>query len=126
MFMGTSREHARLADENLNGAKQEYRSKRYSNVALLAIRSLEQIVEACAAMENLHFHQHPRTAHHNRRRWLRSHHADLAKAWDRLWSIYGALGYGGVNGKRAEQALKILDKVFRELRIGEKVELGRR
>jgi hypothetical protein len=122
--MGTSREHARLAKENLNGAKEEYRSDRYSNVGLLALRSLEQMVEACAAVENLHFHQHPRTAHRNRRSWLRSHHAGLVKAWDQLWSIYGALGYGGVNGKRAEQALKVLDEVFRELRIGEKAGLG--
>jgi len=124
--MGTSREHARLAEENLNGANEEYRSERYSNVALLALRSLEQMVEACAAVENLHFHQHPRTAHLNRRRWLRSHYADLTKAWDQLWSIYGALEYGGVNGKRAEQALKILDEAFRELKIREKADLGKR
>jgi len=123
--MATAREHTRLAEENLNGAREEYRSGRYSNVGLLTLRSLEQMVEASAAKENLHFHQHPRTAHQNRRRWLRSHHPDLTKAWDRLWSIYGALGYGGINGKRAEQALKILESVFQELKIREKIELGK-
>ncbi len=115
----------RLAEENLNGAREEYRSGRYSNVGLLTLRSLEQMVEACAAKENLHFHQHPRTAHQNRRRWLFSHQPDLTKAWDQLWSIYGALGYGGVNGERAEQALKILDRVLQELKIREKIELGK-
>jgi len=123
--MATIREHIRLAEENLNGAREEYRSSRYSNVGLLALRSLEQMVEACAARENLHFHQHPRTAHQNRRRWLRSRHPDLTKAWDQLWSIYGALGYGGVNGERAEQALKILDRFLQELKIREKIELGK-
>jgi len=122
--MATVREHARLAEENLDGAREEYRSSRHSNVGLLALRSLEQMVEACVAEENLHFHQHPRTAHYHRRRWLRSHHPELVKAWDQLWSIYGALGYGGVNGKRAEQALKILESVFRELKMKEKVQLG--
>jgi len=57
--MATVKEHIRLAEENLNGARGEYQSKRYSNVGLLALRSLEQMIEACAAKENLHFHLHP-------------------------------------------------------------------
>jgi len=65
--MGSVREHARLVEENLGGAREEYRSSRYSNVGLLALRSLEQMVEACVATENLHFHQHPRTAHYDGR-----------------------------------------------------------
>jgi len=114
--MGKSEEHAKLAEENLSGAKDEFEKGRYANVGLLALRALEQIIEACVAREAVHFHEHPRTAHRNRRTWLQAHHPDLTKGWDILWSIYGALGYGGVDGGRAKEALRVLDRVIKELR----------
>lgn len=121
--MGSSRDHAKLAIENLEGTRSECAKGRYSNVGLLAVKTLEQVVEACVAKENLHFHEHPRTAHRNRRDWLRSRHPDLVGDWDALWSIYGTLGYGGVNGDRAREALQILDEVWDELTRREKIEL---
>jgi|Deesub1362A_J573_1020465.scaffolds.fasta_scaffold00210_25 hypothetical protein len=121
--MGDTDTHVRIALENLNGAVEEAKNKRFSNVGLLAVRSLEQMIEACAFKDGLHFHEHPRTAHRNRRIWLKTNHPDLLDAWDELWGIYGALGYGGINGERAEQALRILRKCLTELGRREKVAL---
>jgi len=119
--MADTSSHASLVLENLNGARGELRNKRYSNVGLLSLRALEQMIEACAAKAGLHFHEHPRTAHRNRRNWLMTHHPDLVNMWDELWSIYGALGYGGVNGERAQQALNVLSKCLTELSRREKI-----
>jgi len=118
MKMGTAKYHLRLAKENFEGAVSEFSAKRYSNVGLLAIKALEQLIEACAAKEQLHFHETPKTAHANRRKWLELHYPNLIKYWEQLWSIYGILGYGGIDGERAEKAIKILKRVFKE--IGEK------
>jgi len=119
--MGNPLSHAGLATENLKGAEGELQNRRYSNVALLSLRALEQMIEACAAKEGLHFHEHPRIAHRNRRNWLMAHHPDLLNMWDEIWGIYGVLGYGGVNGERARQALNILKKCLSELSRREKI-----
>jgi len=119
--MGDKTHHANIAEENLKGAQEELKSRRFSNVGLLSLRALEQMVEACAASEDLHFHEHPRTAHKNRRNWLKMRHPDLLEMWDQLWGIYGALGYGGLNGERAEQALAVLRKCLSELIRREKI-----
>lgn len=121
--MGSSKNHGQLAKENIEGVHSEYSRRRYSNVGLLAVKALEQMVEACVAKENLHFHENPRTAHRNRREWLESRHPDLVHDWDSLWSIYGTLGYGGVNGDRAREALQILEHVSNELMRREEIEL---
>jgi len=107
--------------ENLKGAQQELKHRRVSNVGLLSLRALEQMIEACAAKEGLHFHDYPRMAHRNRRNWLKENHPDLLGSWDELWGIYGALGYGGLDGERAEQALDILKKCLAELSKREKI-----
>lgn len=119
--MGNDIHHAKLAEENLAGAAEELEKKRYSNVGFLSLRALEQMTEACASKEGLHFHEHPRTAHRNRRNWLKTHHPDLVHFWDQLWGIYGALGYGGLNGDRAYQALALLKKCLAELSRREKI-----
>jgi len=119
--MGNPLSHASLGTENLKGAEGELQNRRYSNVGLLSLRALEQMIEACAAKEGLHFHEHPRTAHRNRRNWLMAHHPDLLNMWDEIWGIYGVLGYGGVNGERAQQALTVLKKCLGELLRREKI-----
>ncbi|MEM2928318.1 MAG: hypothetical protein QXP60_05085 [Nitrososphaerota archaeon] len=122
--MGNTNFHAKIAEENLNGAIEEFNKKRFSNVGILSLRALEQAIEACAAKEGLHFHELPRTAHKNRRNWLKSHHPDLLELWDQLWGIYGALGYGGANGERAQEALAILKKCLSELSRREKIAIS--
>lgn len=122
--MGDAKHHASIAEENLKGAQEELKNQRFANVGLLALRALEQMVEACAVKEGLHFHEHPRTAHKNRRNWLKTHHPDLLDMWEQLWGIYGALGYGGLNGERAEKALGILKRCLSELSRREKIEIS--
>jgi hypothetical protein len=119
--MDDAARHINITEENLQGAIDEMKNKRFANVGLLSLRALEQMVEACASKEGLHFHEHPRTAHRNRRNWLKNHHPDLLEAWDQLWGLYGALGYGGLNGERAEQALTILKECLTELSRREKI-----
>ena len=119
--MSDTTRHVNITEENLKGALDELKNKRFSNVGLLSLRALEQMIEACASKEGLHFHEHPRTAHKNRRNWLKTHHPDLLDIWDQLWGIYGALGYGGLNGERAKQALVILKECLTELSRREKI-----
>ena len=123
--VGDSSYHGKISQENLEGAREEFSNGRYTNVALLSLRALEQTVEACAAKEDLHFHERPRTAHRNRRNWLRVHHPDLIGEWDRLWGFYGALGYGGTDGDRAAEALALLEQCVDELTTRERLESGR-
>jgi hypothetical protein len=119
--VGDSNYHAKISQENMEGAIEELEKKRFTNVAILTLRALEQMVEACAAKQGLNFHEHPRTAHINRRSWLRTHHPDLLEIWDELWGIYGALGYGGLNGERAEEAVTGLKKALMELGRRERI-----
>jgi len=122
--MSDATHHVSITEENLKGALAELKNRRFSNVGLLSLRALEQMIEACAVKEGLHFHEHPKTAHKNRRNWLKLHHPDLLDIWDQLWGIYGALGYGGLNGERAEQAIDILRKCLTELSRREKIAIA--
>ena len=119
--MGDTIHHGKIAEENFRGAIEELKNCRFSNVGILSLRALEQMIEACASKEGLHFHEHPRTAHKNRRSWLKTRHPDLLELWDQLWGIYGALGYGGLNGERARQATAILTECLTELSRREKI-----
>jgi len=111
-----------VAVQNYEGARDELTRQRFSNVALLAMRSLEQMVEACAAKRGLHFHDKPRTAHKERRSWLFRNHSDLVRSWDSLWEIYGALGYSGLDGERAKKTVETLGRVLVELARREKID----
>jgi hypothetical protein len=119
--MDDTARHLNITEENLKGALDELKNRRFANVGLLSLRAMEQMIEACASKEGLHFHEHPRTAHRNRRNWLKNRHPDLLEAWDQLWGIYGALGYGGLDGERAKQALVILKECLTELSRREKI-----
>jgi len=105
----------------MQGATEELRNRRFTNVGLLSLRAFEQMIEACAAKESLHFHEAPKTAHMNRRRWLETHHPDLLETWDELWGIYAALGYGGMDGDRAEEVATVLRSALTELSSREKI-----
>jgi hypothetical protein len=113
--MGDSDHHLKMAREKYVGANQEFTSGRHSNVADLALKAVEQAIEAKAAMDGLHFHARPRNAHAERREWLKSKHPDLAKHFDILWSAYGDLGYDGLNGRKAKEAIDAMKAIFHGL-----------
>ncbi len=62
-IMGEPDHHARIAREKRRGALDELGKKRFTNVADLALKAVEQAVEAAAAIDDLHFHFRPRSAH---------------------------------------------------------------
>ena len=119
--MGNEEHHAKLAGEKREGAKEELVRRRYTNVGDLSLKAVEQAIEACASREGLHFHTHPRTAHAKRSEWMKEKFPELAKSFDALWGIYADLGYDGLDGERAERAVKemgrILDVLQRKTRI---------
>lgn len=113
--MGDTKHHLKIAREKRIGASQEFKSGRHSNVADLALKAVEQAIEAEAARDGMHFHLRPRTAHSERRDWLKSKYPTLSIHFEALWSAYGDLGYDGLNGKRAKEAIEAMEAIFRGL-----------
>lgn len=115
--------HLRAAQEKRLAALGEYEKKRNSVVGDLAIKAVEQAIEVLAASEGKHFHITPRSAHSNRIRWIKEKFPSLSKDLDELWGAYGALGYEGLNGERAEKAISTMERVFDEIERAAKVRL---
>jgi hypothetical protein len=63
----------------------------------LAIKTVEQAIEASATLDGKHFHSQPRSAHGNRMQWIKEKYSSVSKDVDELWGAYGALGYEGVD-----------------------------
>ena len=119
--MGDYTHHSLLAREKRAGTIHEFSSRRYTNVGDLALKAVEQAIEACASRDNLHFHTESRSAHANRSDWLKRNFPELAESLDMLWGAYMDLGYDGLNGERAKKAVeameRILDVLQRKTRI---------
>jgi hypothetical protein len=107
--------HIKAAREKRQAALEEYEKKRYIVVGDLAIKTVEQAIEAAAAKEGEHFHTQPRSAHSNRIRWIKKKLPTLSKDIDELWGAYGALGYEGINGERAKRAIAAMERVLNEI-----------
>lgn len=110
--MGDEEHHVKLAKEKRKGAEDELAKGRHTNVGDLALKAVEHAVEACASRDGLHFHTHPRSAHAERSRWLKKNFPELAKSFDEMWGIYMDLGYDGLNGERAEKAIKEMGRIL--------------
>jgi hypothetical protein len=106
--MGSLEHHLRLSREKRDAALEEYEKKRYTVVGDLAIKAVEQAIEALASLEGLHFHTDPRSAHANRMTWVKRSFPELSGYVDMLWGAYGTLGYEGVDGERAKKALEAM------------------
>ncbi len=119
--MGDSEHHSRIAREKRRGALDEYEKKRYTNVADLALKAVEQAVEAAAAQEGLHFHIKPRSAHADRVRWAKKRFPQLSGDFDLLWGAYGDLGYDGLNGRRAKEAVEAMERIMHEIEAKSKL-----
>ena len=106
--------HVKAAREKRLAALDEFDKKRYMVVGDLAIKAVEQAIEALSALEGLHFHLHPRSAQTNRLRWVKEKFPSLSKDVDELWGAYGALGYEGINGERARKVIEAMERVLGE------------
>jgi hypothetical protein len=107
--------HVKAAREKRAAALDEFDKKRYMVVGDLAIKTVEQAIEALAALENKHFHLLPRSAHSGRIRWVKDKFPSLSKDVDELWGAYGVLGYEGIDGERARKAVEAMERVLDEL-----------
>jgi len=113
--------HVKAVREKRLAALEEFDKKRYMVVGDLAIKTVEQAIEALAALEGKHFHLHPRSAHSKRLRWIKERFPSLSKDVDELWGAYGALGYEGIDGERARRVIDVMERVLnafgRETRV---------
>ena len=113
--MGNDAHHTRLAREKRDAALDENMSRRYTVVGDLALKAVEQAIEATASRENMHFHLAPRTAHAERIRWFKERFPVSSKDVDALWGAYGTLGYEGADGERAKRALEAMENILNEI-----------
>lgn len=113
--MDNSAFHIKLAKEKREGALREFSAGAYSNTADLALKAVEQAIEAAAAKRDIHFHVRPRTAHVERREWVSRNLPQVLEFLRILWDAYGRLGYGGVDGERARKAVKAMEDALNEI-----------
>jgi len=113
--------HVKAVREKRLASLEEFEKGRYMVVGDLTIKTVEQAIEALAALERKHFHLLPRSAHSSRLRWIKKKLPSLSKDVDELWGAYGALGYEGIDGDRAKKAVdameRVLDEIGRKARI---------
>ncbi|HIE22606.1 MAG TPA: hypothetical protein EYP68_00045 [Candidatus Korarchaeota archaeon] len=113
--MGDSAHHSSLAREKREAALDEYQKGRYTVVGDLALKAVEQAIEAAASREGLHFHLNPRTAHARRTTWAKRKFPSIAADLDLVWGAYGDLGYDGLNGRRAYEAIQAMERIMNEI-----------
>jgi len=107
--------HIGLAKEKRQGALREFSAGAYSNTADLALKAVEQAIEAIAAKRDVHFHVHLRTAHVERRKWVGENLPHVLDFLRVLWDAYGRLGYGGLDGDRAKKAVEAMEGALNEI-----------
>ncbi|MGB9717412.1 MAG: hypothetical protein ACPL4E_03080 [Thermoproteota archaeon] len=113
--MGDAEYHARIAREKREGAIDELGKGRFSNVADLALKAVEQAIEAAASRNGLHFHKNPRSAHAERAAWLKRNFPGIGATYDLLWGSYGLLGYDGIDGERAAKVVEAMEVIMNEV-----------
>jgi len=118
--MGDYDKHLSMAREKLRAVRSAFYEGHHTVVGDLATKVVEQLVEADAAKQNIHF-----GTHLERHKFSQERYPDeINAAMKKVWFAYGDLGYDGVNGDRAKRAIENLDKILRffEKRFGEQIE----
>ena len=115
--------HVRLCKEKAAAAKDELERKRDSAVGDLAVKAVEQAIEAAASLEGLHFYTESRRAHSERTKWAKLKIPGISGDLDELWGAYGALGYEGVDGERALKAVEAMERVIHAIASVTKLDL---
>ncbi|OIO75220.1 MAG: hypothetical protein AUJ85_03755 [Elusimicrobia bacterium CG1_02_37_114] len=118
--MGDFEKHIKIAKEKIGATKEAFAKKNNTVVGDLAIKVVEQLVEADIARKGEHFGDHKsRHAYSNK-----EFPEKINNSMRRIWFAYGDLGYDGVNGKRAKIVMENLEIVikFFEARFGVKIQ----
>lgn len=99
--MGDFNKHIRLVKEKSRNMEKAYKSKDYTVVGDLAIKVIEQAIEADASLDDQHLGDHkPRFG------WAKRVLPEkLFWKMRKVWFAYGDLGYEGENGGRAKRAV---------------------
>lgn len=105
--MGDFERHIKLAKEKFNVTKEAFVKKSHTVVGDLAVKVVEQLIEADAAKKGEHFGDHKSRHDYSNKEFPRAINDSMRK----IWFAYGDLGYDGVNGKRAKIVMKNLDIV---------------
>jgi hypothetical protein len=118
--MGDFEKHIKLAKEKLKVTKEAFAGKENTVVGDLAVKVVEQLVEADIARKGEHFGDHKSRHDYSNKEYPQK----INEAMRRIWFAYGDLGYDGVNGKRAKivmDNLKVVITFFKE-RFGVKID----
>ena len=118
--MGNYKKHLQIAQEKLKAVRDAFNNNLHTVVGDLATKVVEQLIEADAARDNIHF-----GTHHERHQFSSERYPDeINAAMKKVWFAYGDLGYDGVNGDRAKKAIENLDKIlkFFQKNFGEPIE----
>lgn len=108
-----------IAREKLSALGEAYGKHQHTVVGDLAIKVVEQLVEAEAANHGLYF-----GTHHERQAYAnREYPHAITVAMRRVWFAYGDLGYDGTKGNRARLLRRHLETIVRffEQRLGEAI-----
>ena len=105
--MGDASKHIEIAKEKLQGTITAYNNKQNTIVGDLAIKVIEQLVEADAFSQGKHFGDHPSRHNFSNKNYPK----EINDAMRKVWFAYGDLGYDGVNGKEAKIVMENLKKV---------------
>lgn len=118
--MGDFEKHIALAKEKLRVTKEAYTNKNNTVVGDLAVKVIEQLVEADAARKGGHFGDHKARHDYSNKEFPQ----EINTAMRKIWFAYGDLGYDGINGKRARIVMQNLEAVikFFEERFGKKIQ----
>ncbi|MDH5783523.1 MAG: hypothetical protein OEZ35_07685 [Candidatus Bathyarchaeota archaeon] len=111
--MGDANHHSRIAREKREAALDEFVKRRFTVVGDLVLKAVEQAIEAvAAALAGEHFHVNSRTAHAQRVRWVKQNFPEVGADIDVVWGVYGDLGYNGLDGNRAKDAVEAMERIL--------------
>lgn len=111
--MGDAKHHSRIAIEKRDAALEEFEKRRFTVVGDLVLKVVEQAIEAAAAaLTGEHFHVNPRTAHAKRVKWTKQNFPEISADVDVVWGAYGDLGYDGLDGDRARDAIEAMERIL--------------
>jgi len=105
--MGNLDRHIEIAREKLQVVLSAYRKKQNTVVGDLAIKVIEQLVEADASIQGKHFGDHSSRHDFSNQNYPK----EINDAMRRIWFAYGDLEYDGTNGKRAKAVMANLKRV---------------
>jgi len=111
--MGDANHHSRIAREKREAVLDEFVKRRFTVVGDLVLKAVEQAIEAvAAALAGEHFHVNPRTAHAQGVRWVKQNFPEVGADIDVVWGVYGDLGYNGLDGNRAKDAVEAMERIL--------------